>query len=376
MNKVITINLGGNAYQLEEGGYDALRNYLETATARLQGNPDRDEILSDIEQAIAEKFRARLASHKTVVLAKEVEAVLAEMGPIEPDPDASKAGASGGATGSSTAAGPDPSAGHGTKPKRLYRIREGEMIAGVCNGLAAYVGIDPTIVRLAFVLLTMFWGTGVLVYIVLAIVVPEASTPEEKAAAAGFPATAQEFIRRAKEGYYEAMKNFPDRKWARQFKHGFGTGAAHWRSGCGWQGYSGQQAGMGFTLPILSLLSGMVTILWISALISLLAKGVVFGLALPTNVPVWVAALVLFIAYAILGGSLGAARRAYYCGTRASQGAWPAVLLLDAAVWCVIAAVLLCLAIHYFPELRGAIEGFPSLVHQAVNDIRTWWKGK
>ena len=61
MNKVITINLDGNAYQLEEGGYDALRAYLETAAARLQGNPDRDEILSDIERAIAEKFRALLA---------------------------------------------------------------------------------------------------------------------------------------------------------------------------------------------------------------------------------------------------------------------------------------------------------------------------
>ncbi len=69
MNKVITINLGGTAYQLEEGGYDVLRNYLETATARLQGNPDRDEILSDIERAIAEKFRALLGSYKTVVVA-------------------------------------------------------------------------------------------------------------------------------------------------------------------------------------------------------------------------------------------------------------------------------------------------------------------
>ena len=80
MNKVIAINLGGNAYQLEEGGYDALRAYLETAAARLQGNPDRDEILSDIERAIAEKFRALLASHKTVVVTQEVTAVLAEMG--------------------------------------------------------------------------------------------------------------------------------------------------------------------------------------------------------------------------------------------------------------------------------------------------------
>src|SRR5580658_7430440 len=85
MNKVITINLGGNAYQLEEGGYDTLRAYLDSATARLQGNPDRDEIMADIEQAIAEKFRALLGSHKTVVQTGEVSAVLAEMGPIEVD---------------------------------------------------------------------------------------------------------------------------------------------------------------------------------------------------------------------------------------------------------------------------------------------------
>ena len=58
MNKVVTINLGGTAYQLEEGGYDALRVYLETAGTRLRNNPDRDEILSDIERAIGEKFRA------------------------------------------------------------------------------------------------------------------------------------------------------------------------------------------------------------------------------------------------------------------------------------------------------------------------------
>ena len=59
------------------------------------------------------------------------------------------------------------------------------MIAGVCNGMAAYVNVDPTLVRLAFVLLTMLWGTGVLAYLVMAIVVPEARSPEEKAAASG-----------------------------------------------------------------------------------------------------------------------------------------------------------------------------------------------
>ncbi len=226
MNKVITINLGGIAYQLEEDGYDALRAYLETATARLQGNPDREEILSDIERAIGEKFRALLGSHKTVVVTKEVAAVLAEMGPIEADAgEVAEPGASGGAsTGESGpgAAGEERTVSRAGTPKRLYRIHEGEMIAGVCNGMAAYINVDPTFVRLGFVLLTTLWGSGVLLYLVMAIVIPEANTPEEKAAAYGGPSTAQEFIRRAKEGYYEATKGFPDRKarreWQRRFK--------------------------------------------------------------------------------------------------------------------------------------------------------------
>src|ERR1017187_9059872 len=104
MNKVITINLGGTAYQLEESGYDALRAYLEAAGVRLKGNPDRDEILSDVEQAIGEKFRALLNNFKTVIVAAEVSAVLTEMGPIEDDSGAAgTAGATGGSGGAGAA---------------------------------------------------------------------------------------------------------------------------------------------------------------------------------------------------------------------------------------------------------------------------------
>jgi len=381
MNKVITINLDGNAYQLEDGGYDALRAYLETAAARLQGNPDRDEILSDIERAIAEKFRALLASHKTVVVTKEVAAVLAEMGPIEADPgEAADPGASG-ASGPG-AAGEEQAAGHGRTPRRLYRIHEGAMIAGVCNGIAAHVNLDPTLVRLAFVILTMLWGTGLLVYLVMAIVVPEANSPEEKAAASGIPSTAQEFIRRAKEGYYEAMKGFPDRKarreWKRRFKRDMRANADQWRHNwhCYWEEQAPIHPGMGFALPLLSLLHGAAKVLWICALISLLATGAVFGLALPANVPVWVAALLLFIAYGILVGPLKVARRACYRGLGRSRWAWCFVFLLDAVVWLAVVAALLWLAVHYFPELREAVRSIPSLAHQAADDIRAWWKGK
>ena len=55
MRKVTTINLNNNAYQIDEDGYEALRAYLDTAARALANNPDREEILSDLEQAIADK---------------------------------------------------------------------------------------------------------------------------------------------------------------------------------------------------------------------------------------------------------------------------------------------------------------------------------
>ena len=57
--------------------------------------------------------------------------------------------------------------------KRLYRMREGRVVAGVCAGIAAYFGIDPTLVRLAFALLTVFGGAGILLYLCAWIVIPE-----------------------------------------------------------------------------------------------------------------------------------------------------------------------------------------------------------
>jgi len=377
MNKVITINLDGLAHQLEEGGYDLLRTYLETAAARLQGNPDREEILSDIERAIAEKFRSLLNSHKSVVATKEVCVVLEEMGPIEAETGATAEPAAGG-TGRPGAAAEDRKPGPGGTPRRLYRIPEGAMLAGVCNGIAACVNIDPTLVRLAFVLMTMLWGTGLLVYVVMAIVVPEARSTEEKAAASGNPFTAQEFIRRAKEGYYDAIKTFPDRKARREWKWRMRANAHHWRYN--WQNYWAEHAamhpGLGFALPMLSVLHGAVTILWFSALVSLLATGAVFGVALPANVPMWVAALLLVIAYGILTSPLKVARRVCYWSLGRQKWTWSFVFLLDVIVWLAVVVTLLWLASHFVPQLREAVQAVPALAHQAVDDIRSWWHGK
>ncbi|HEY4462481.1 MAG TPA: PspC domain-containing protein [Streptosporangiaceae bacterium] len=64
--------------------------------------------------------------------------------------------------------------GQGTDgAKRLYRRREGRIVAGVCAGLAAYFGVDVTLVRLAFAVATIVWGLGVLIYLLAWAVIPE-----------------------------------------------------------------------------------------------------------------------------------------------------------------------------------------------------------
>ena len=183
MQKVITINLNGNAYQLDEHGYDELRAYLEHAEAQLDGNPDAPEILRDLEQSVAEKCQRLLGPGKSVVATAEIAQILREIGPVE------SSGAAGRPSAASSAAAP--------QPKRLYQIREGALLSGVANGLAAYFNIDPTIVRVAFVAAAVVEMANyhrppllsIGLYVLLMFLVPYAKTSEERAAAQGASAT-------------------------------------------------------------------------------------------------------------------------------------------------------------------------------------------
>src|SRR4030095_11586512 len=121
------------------------------ATVQLKDNPDRPEILADLEQAIGDKCQRFLGPHKSVVGATEIGQVLTEMGPVE-GPEIAEGAGMGGHTASR---GGSASKGHPRvehAPRRLYRIMDGAMVGGVCNGLAAYFNVDPTLVRIGFVL--------------------------------------------------------------------------------------------------------------------------------------------------------------------------------------------------------------------------------
>lgn len=389
MNKVITINLGGTAFQLEEPGYDALRAYLETAGARLQRNPDSGEILSDIEASIGEKFRARLNAHKNVVTTAEVQSVLAEMGAIEDD--SASASDTDRAEAKSAESTPRATEKSGPAPvKRLYRIYDGAIVSGVCNGLAAYFNVDPTLVRVGFILLSLCWGAGAFAYLVLVVIVPVANSPEEKAASAGEPFTAQEFIRRAREGYYEAMRDFHDRharrEWKRRFReemrgwrHSFRheMRARAWGSGFCRPGGAMMPSPPSFALPFISVMHGLLAILMVCAVVSLLATGTLLGAALPASLPVWLTLLLLLFCYGMIVWPLKAARRAFYHGVfTGPPWTWSAAVAVDWAVWVAVVGVLLWLAVRNLPMAQDAMHNLPTILRDAVHSVRDWWNSK
>ncbi len=197
MNKITTIHLNGKAFQLEEAAYKKLQTYLEEAELELAKNPDKTEIMTDLEQAIADKAAVRLHAGKDVVTEVELDSILQEMGRVEADAQSDKSKADD-KTGS--ASDFEGSQSNAAQAKKLYNIQDGALIAGVCNGLATYFNLDVTLVRLAFVALAVFTGGGViLAYLILALVLPEAKTSEQVAQAKGQPLTAQDIVANSKQ---------------------------------------------------------------------------------------------------------------------------------------------------------------------------------
>jgi len=371
MQKVISINLNGNAYQIEEGGYDALISYLETAQRQLRDNPDRAEILADLEQAIAEKCQRFLTAHKTVVSAAEVDQIIKEMGPVDGAADAG-----GAAAGASGTAGRTSAAG---AARRLYRIADGAMIAGVCNGLGAYLHVDPTILRLIFVGLLFLTGGGfIIVYLVLAFVLPEANTSEERAAAYGEPFNAKELIDRAKKQYagYKTDRDWrrswrrEQREWRRQWRMAK-WGSTRW----GATPYAPAAAGyttrvlVGMMMPVLTLVSIGLFWLWLFAIVSLVTRQEVFGQPLPEDMPLWLGFVILIVVYQVVAWPIHMARRSSYW---ALGGAYHGTLAaLDGLLSVVFLMLGIWLAFHYVPEVREFLQRLPDVLRSFGDSLTT-----
>ena len=354
MQKVVTISLNGIAYQLEEPGYNQLRTYLERAESRLQDSPDRAEVMADLEQAIGEKCRAVLGPHKTVVNSAEVDRIIVEMGPVESADEKAAGAAADGSTGAGAqTSGPPPR-------KRLFQIREGAMWMGVCNGIAAYLNVDVTWVRLAFVLLTIFSsGLWFVVYLVLMFVVPVANTPEDRAAAFGMPFSTEELITRAKKNFEAFGEQYRWRRewrrqqqhWNRQFRHmneQLRVATAHAGPVLG---HSARAAG-GIFVVVAALVGAVLAVGLMLTLFSLITQQTIFGWALPHGIPLWVAIVALVLLYIAISTPLRMIRH----GGHQTGGYHPGWGALHGMMWIGFVVLLFWGAYNFFPGVRELVD--------------------
>jgi phage shock protein C len=167
----VSVDLDNVSFNLEEDAFATLRSYLDRAGARLGDHPDRADVLAGLERSIAMKLgRARDASGERIG-ADEMEAALAAVGRVD---------------GPALDGGGRENAANGAPRRRLYRLKEGRKIAGVCAGLAAFAEIDVSLIRVAFILGTFFTGGMLIVlYLALTFIMPIARTDEEIGAAHG-----------------------------------------------------------------------------------------------------------------------------------------------------------------------------------------------
>ncbi|MBR5175470.1 MAG: PspC domain-containing protein [Bacteroidales bacterium] len=199
MKKVINASVGGKSFAFDEDAYNRLSAYFDHFKARLNRDTQsaKDEVMSDLESRIAELFDEGIggASYRVVNFAL-VSKVVGQLGMPDGsvEPTFETYGQAGHDAGSeSRNNGPDFSYGgeKGEIKKRLYRDPDNKAVGGVCAGLASFLNIDITIVRIILLLALLLWGSGLIVYLVLWIVVPLAKTPAEKCEMRGLEPTAE-----------------------------------------------------------------------------------------------------------------------------------------------------------------------------------------
>lgn len=163
MKKTLNVNVGGQAFILDEDAYQQLKTYLDEIGIRLDGH-ENQEILEDIESRIADIFRENLSTRVQVVSLEVVKRAMAIIGSAREFGEPRRR------------LYEEPLREAPAGPKRFTRSRSDRIIGGVCGGLAEYYGLDPLMVRILTVVLTAFTGVPLFVYLVLWMVMPSAPT--------------------------------------------------------------------------------------------------------------------------------------------------------------------------------------------------------
>jgi len=192
MKITVSINLGGYSFNIDEDAYAELKMYLKNLELHFAREESSSEILSDIETRMAELFRTKLTNYKQVINIEDVRQAISILGTPEDISD----------NNGPSARDKFSSPGY----HRLYRDPDHRVIGGVCAGMAAYWDLEIWLVRLIFFILAMM-GVGILVYLILYIVLPEAKTTAEKIEMRGNPVNIHNIKDSVKKEFDSVRKN-------------------------------------------------------------------------------------------------------------------------------------------------------------------------
>lgn len=177
MNEITQIHLGRQAFTIAVDAHAALKEYLQAIKRQVGGKGK--EVVKEVEIRMAELLAEHGVSGEKVILLEDVDYLKEQLGSpkdfIDDDEETEEQQK-------------DSEEGNN---KRLFRDTDRGIIAGVAAGLAAYLHIDPVFVRIGFVLLTLFWGWGILLYILLWLIIPEAKSSSNRLQMQGKAVTVQ-----------------------------------------------------------------------------------------------------------------------------------------------------------------------------------------
>lgn len=204
MKKTYTISLGGRIFHLEEDAVDKLQSYISVLEKHYSKEQDGNEIMSDIEGRIAELFEEYMQEPlKEVITLADVDRMMAIMGSPSDIIDE------------------DASTEEAKSPRKLYRDLDRSILGGVSAGIATYFNIPVILVRLCFILFTIFYGITILVYLVLWIGIPAALTSRQKLEMKGAKINIPNLEKNVKESFNQIKNSGKVEKICQKAGHTF-----------------------------------------------------------------------------------------------------------------------------------------------------------
>lgn len=202
MNKTVTINLAGIIFHIDEDAYQKLGNYLACLKNSFINQEGSDEIIDDIEARFAELFQEKSDEVITMSIVDDVIGIMGQPEDyIDTDYEENE-------NPNYQSQSNKHEQTRSNIKRRIFRNPDDTMLGGVCSGVAAYFDSDPLWVRLGFVIAFFGFGTGMLLYIILWVIVPEAKTTAEKLQMKGEPINVENISKSIQEEMEYLKKNF------------------------------------------------------------------------------------------------------------------------------------------------------------------------